>query len=63
MKYQVFSVNYGKWRSWYRKKYYWVVYDEEVAGPYAGDYTWTYNGACNDAELYMMKLNDGRYFK
>jgi hypothetical protein len=38
------------------------VYDE-IAGPYMGGWTWTHNGAINDAELYMMKVDDGRYFR
>lgn len=48
-------------KPFWKKSYYWVVYDE-IAGPYMVDWTWTYKGALNDADLYMMKVDDGRYF-
>jgi hypothetical protein len=62
VKYKVFKVSHKGWRNLFNKKYYWVVYDE-IAGPYMAGWNWTEAGAHNDADLYMMKVDDGRYFR
>lgn len=59
LKYKVFR---DTTKRFWKKSYYWVVYDE-IAGPFMVGWTWTYKGALNDADLYIMKVDDGRYFK
>jgi hypothetical protein len=49
-------------KKFWQKKNLWIVYSEEN-GAYNSGWTWTYNGACNEAEFYIDKLQDGRYFK
>ena len=46
----------------WQKKYLWVVYSQED-GIYSSGWTWTQNGALNEVELYLDKIDDGRYFK
>jgi hypothetical protein len=49
-------------KKFWQKKYFWIVYAPEQ-GVYDTGWAWTHNGACNEAEFYIDKLNDGRYFK
>lgn len=58
MKYVVLS----SFRGLFRKRHYWVVYDEDD-GFYNGGWNWTKRGAHKDAKLYMDKINDGRFFR
>jgi hypothetical protein len=61
MEYSVFKV-LGKW---YQKRYLWSTYDYWLHPDdlimYSYGYTWTRRGAIAEAELYMDKINDGRF--
>lgn len=59
IKYTVFKAHY---RKIWQKRYLWIVYTDELNSINSG-WTWTHNGACNEAEFYIDKLQDGRYFK
>lgn len=48
-------------RFW-EKKNLWIVYTEED-GALSSGWAWTYNGACNEAELYIRKIQDGSHIK
>lgn len=54
----------NRFKKVWQKRYFWVVYSEEY-GAYNSGWTWTHNGALNEAELYIAKIEDGRgrYFK
>jgi hypothetical protein len=59
IKHTVFKARY---RKFWQKRYLWIVYSYELGGINSG-WAWTHNGASNEAEFYIDKLDDGRYFK
>ena len=59
IKYKIVKSRYQKL---WKKKYFWIVYSE-TDGVYNSGYCWTKNSSKNDAQLYIDKINDGRFIK